>query len=177
MGAKTVPYLPDYPWHPSPPSSLGPMPPQSYQSRRLSQEELEAAASQDGTTVMRSVYDNEYQAWRVCDVDAVMETIVQQTLAARANGVDDVDTIRALAVKCPGVAAFAALHPVTVKLLCTPSFVANEDSMTMTRTMMRERYRVETGQVSQEEANQRVANETLAQLYQAAKRAEAAEDE
>jgi len=151
------------------------MAPQSYQSRRLSQAELEAAASQDGTTVMRSVYDNEYKAWRVCDVDAVMQSIVQETHAAQASGVVDTASIQTRAMQRPGVAAFAALHPVTVKLLCTPSFVANEDSMTMTRTMMRERYRVETGQVTQEEANQRVANETLAQLYQAAKRAEAAE--
>lgn len=143
------------------------------QSRRLSQDELEAAAEQDGTTVMRSVYDNHFDAWPVGAVDALMKTIVEETKRSLATGVSDVDQIRTRVLEQPGVAAFETLHPTTTRLLCTPSFVCDEDSMGMVRNMMRERHGVERGHQTQEAANQRVANDTLSQLYQAAKRAEA----
>ena len=142
--------------------------------RAYTQRELEEAAERDDTLVMKPAYDNVFDPWSADDVENTLGAICNMTLEHRAKPLAEIQRIVRASRQFD---EFERLYPTFFTKMCTPAFISNPEHMLLVRTMLSARESVRRGELTQEEANNKVSHDTLISMYKLAREAQTVEDE
>lgn len=142
-------------------------------TKMLTEADLQRLAESGDAKVMTAKYDKEFKPWDVAKLDQLIQDVCHHTRSF-AEGIPPSE-VEEKAKKVARFREFENLYPTVFKKLCSPSFINDDRSMQMLKMMLIRRSEVDSGRLSQEEANKKVANDTL-MVMAAAARNEAEDD-
>lgn len=127
----------------------------------FTERELRDLADKDHVTVMQPTHDVVFDAWRVSDVERVMNSIVEFT---QCNTDKDSVTIARLARLDAEIDDFANKYQVFFSKLILPEYVSNTENLVVLRELIRTRGCVERGELDETSAKASIADKALRNL-------------